>query len=85
MDFGLSFIRRLRPCHWRYKAPLDDGRKHLGFIAQEVAKLDPDQEFNFVVPGQDGLLGLNLYEFIGPIVKAIQELDERITKLEEKE
>lgn len=87
MRFGLDFIRKLRPCQWRYNTPsLDDGRKHLGFIAQQVDELASHLEYGFVdkQPGEEGLYSLNMYEFIGPIVKALQELDERIAKLEER-
>jgi len=80
--FGLEFIKQLKPCKWRYLPPLDDGVEHFGFIAQEVDEIAPHDEFGFVVIGNDGIYGLRLTEFIGPIVKAIQELEERITKLE---
>lgn len=80
--FGLDFIRKLRPCKWRYKEPIDDGQEHFGFIAQEVDRLAPKEVYGFVSEGP-GLLRLNLFEFIGPLAKAVQEIDERLTKLEE--
>ena len=76
--FGLDFIRKLKPCKWRYKEPLDDGVEHFGFIAQEVDKLAPHNQYAFVVIQKDGMYGISLGEFIGPIVRAIQELDEKI-------
>lgn len=83
-EFGLEFIRELRPCRWRYVAALDDGREHFGFVAQDVDEIAPKAEYGFVSVGEDGVyLKLNLFEFIGPIVKAIQELDERIKRIEE--
>jgi len=82
--FGLDFIRKLKPCKWRYKKPLDDGVEHFGFIAQEVNELAPKEEFGIVVMNEAGTYGLVMTEFIGPVVKAVQELDERISLLEKK-
>jgi hypothetical protein len=79
--FGLEFIKQLRPCKWRYLPPLDDGVEHLGFIAQEVEALIPHTEYGVVVM-EEGLYKLRLTELIGPLVKAIQELEERVKKLE---
>jgi len=81
--FGLDFILNLKPCKWRYKEPLDDGVEHFGFIAQEVDGLAPKERYGFVVIN-DGQYGLVMTEFIGPIVKAIQELNDKIQRLEER-
>jgi len=82
--FGLEFIKQLKPCKWRYLPPLDDGVEHFGFIAQEVDELVPHDKYGLVVIDKDGTYGLRLTEFIGPMVKAIQELEERIAELEKK-
>ena len=76
--FGLDFIRKLKPCKWRYNKPLDDGRDHFGFIAQEVDEVVPKEKYGFVGCSEDGTHFLIMTEFIGPIVKAIQELDEKV-------
>lgn len=80
--FGLDFIRELKPCKWRYTGDLDDGVEHFGFIAQEVEKLASHEDFAFVQIGADGIYRIVLGEFIGPIVKAVQELDEKVSRLE---
>lgn len=82
MSFGLDFIRSLKPCSWRYTGDLDDGVIHFGFIAQEVETLAPHDRYAMVQIGSDHIYRLVLGEFIGPIVKAIQELDEKIRRLE---
>lgn len=82
--FGLDFIRKLKPCKWRYKSPLDDGVEHFGFIAQEVDSVAPKEAYAFTGIDNQGLYFIRLYEFIGPIVKTLQELDRRITKLEQR-
>ena len=83
MDFGLDFIRKLRPCSWRYTGDLDDGVVHFGFIAQEVEHLASHSDYAFVqYDEKEDVYRIVLGEFIGPIVKAVQELDERINRLE---
>lgn len=81
LDFGLDFIKKLKPCKWRYNAPLNDGRDHFGFIAQEINEIVNKDDYNFVIT-KEGYFSVNYYEFIGPIVKAIQELAEKIERLE---
>jgi hypothetical protein len=76
--FGLDFIRNLKPCQWRYTGDLDDGVIHFGFIAQEVDPLAPSDQYAMVQKDSQGLFSLVLGEFIGPMVKAIQELDEKL-------
>jgi len=80
--FGLDFIRKLKPCKWRYKGSLDDGVEHFGFIAQEVNSVAPKEKYGFVSTDTQGMYFIHLHQFIGPIVKALQEIDERLTKLE---
>jgi hypothetical protein len=61
-------------------------RFHQGFIAQEVMELNTgfggvqDHKIN----GGDDVLSLGYDEFIPPLVKAIQELTERVKELENK-
>jgi hypothetical protein len=66
-------------------------RLHYGFIAQEVKAAIPEGvDFGgFVQEPDDGMMSLRYHEFIGPLVKAIQEqqalittLTDRITALE---
>ena len=83
MTFGLEFIRQLKPCKWRYTGLLDDGVEHFGFIAQEVDLLVPKEEYGIVRQDPEGIYGLVMTEFIGPIVKAMQEMDGEITRLKE--
>ena len=82
--FGLDFIKKLNPCKWRYLSPLDDGVEHFGFIAQEVDELVPHDKYGVVVLRDDGTYVLRLTELVGPLVKAIQELEARVKELEPK-
>ncbi len=82
--WGTEFIRKLKPCHWKYRdTPLNDGKIHFGFIAQDIDEIACKKDYGFV--GQkEGYLTINYHELIGPIVKTLQEYDERIKKLEKK-
>lgn len=83
--FGLDFIRKLKPCKWRYKGSLDDGVEHFGFIAQEVHSIAPKEQYGFTSTDEYGMYSIHLHQFISPIIKAIQEIDERLTTLEQGE
>lgn len=82
MKIGLELIRRLKPATFRYKPEKDpDGRKHIGFIAQDVAELLPPEEFVIVKQDDQGYYTVDHGQFIGSLVKAVQELDEELQKL----
>jgi hypothetical protein len=55
-------------------------RTHYGFIAQEVKAAVPENvDFGgFVQEPDDGPMSLRYHEFIGPLVKAIQELNAKV-------
>jgi hypothetical protein len=80
-NFGLEFIKKLKPAKWRYQAPFNDGRDHFGFIAQDVDEIAPTSDYNFTTI-KEGYYSINYWEFIGPMCKAIQELAERVEELE---
>ena len=63
--------------------PRSGVRTHYGFIAQEVKAVIPDDvDFGgFVEEPNDGQMSLRYHEFIGPLVKAIQEQQTIITQL----
>ncbi len=58
-------------------------RSHYGFIAQEVKAVIPEGvDFGgFVQEPDDGMMSLRYHEFIGPLVKAIQELKAEVDSL----
>jgi hypothetical protein len=91
MKFGLEFIKKLKPVRYRFKAPLNDGREHFGFIAQDINKIASKEDYAFVSTknlykdGENGeFLAIDYKEFVAPMVKAIQELSKRVEKLEKK-
>lgn len=63
--------------------PKKDRRKHHGLVAQQVkASLDTlginEKDFAGYVVMDDGKLGLRYTEFIAPLIKSVQELDNRL-------
>lgn len=80
---GLAFINALEPLSFEYKeAP---GETHWGLVAQDVETVCDIQGIPPVVvhdQPETGNKHLNYMEFTAPIVKAIQELTERLEALE---
>jgi hypothetical protein len=85
--WGLGFIRKLKPCFWKYRnPPLNDGKYHFGMVAQDVDKVASRDDYGFVSTGSfydEGLrLKLNYEEFVGPLIAAVQQLDQKVKVLE---
>lgn len=95
-DLGLDFIKEIRPIRFKMDEG-DSGRPHYGFAAQEVKEVIDRRGIDFagyVDPSinpessddpdevAQAPLGLRYEEFIAPIVKAIQELSDRLDVLE---
>lgn len=87
-NFGLETIKKLKPCIFQYKqldenGIINDGNlKHLGFIAQDLNEIFPEGEFAVVKKDENGYYMINLIELIAPIVKSIQELEEKVEDLQ---
>ena len=82
---GLNIITSLRPVRFDFKKEFNDGLKNqLGFVAQEIEEVFPEAVREWDVH-EDGIS----YKTVGPaalipvLVKAIQELSDKNTKLEE--
>jgi hypothetical protein len=80
-DNGIEFILKLQPTKFKFKTAPDKQRR--GFIAQDVLEVIPD-----LVLGdgelEGGTYGLDYDGILALAVKAIQELQTRITQLENK-
>lgn len=81
---GLDLIRKLKPCKWKYNYHLADDKTYMGFIAQEVNELLNNKEYAVVHVNKEGVYSIDLAQLIAPTVKAVQELDKRISDLEGK-
>lgn len=75
-----DMCKQLRGCTYELKSDLT-GRRHYGFIAQEVQKVLPE----IVLQDGDGqYLGLQYHGVIPVLLEAIKELDIRLQTLESK-
>lgn len=80
---SLEVIKGLKPAQFRYKLGYGETTKYtLGVMAQDVEKFYPIEEFN-VVQDKEGYLAVDYNQLIAPMIKAIQELSDKIEKLEE--
>lgn len=75
---AVQFCQSLKPALF-----IKDGRKQLGFYAQDV-KVADTWDADITPTCTDGHLGLNYTELIAPLVAYCQSLEKRIKELEEK-
>ena len=80
---GLSFVRGLTPTSFTFKDTPSEDR--WGLVAQDVEDLCDTQGVtnnSLVTAGEDGLKNLNYMDLIAPVVRAVQELADRVEALE---
>ena len=84
LEYACDTLRDLRPVTFYYKEEYSahPERMHYGFIAQEFQKTLPDATYIDEVTGK---LCIDTNELIGLLVRANQELETRITRLEAKQ
>ena len=84
---GLDAILRLKPVEFFWKNKTTGERKEFGFLAQDVATVMPELVRNIGMTNEDisdGMLAIDHIGLIAPIVQAIQELSEKLKKLDTK-
>jgi hypothetical protein len=83
LEYACDILRELRPVTFFYKEEYSahPERMHYGFIAQEYQKVMPDATY---VDGSINKLCIDPIELISILVRANQELQERVTHLEVK-
>jgi len=81
---ALDVLRNLRPVTFYYNEDYSSNpeRIHYGFVAQEYAKHMPDATY---YDESTGMLCIDTAELIALLVRANQELETRITRLEAKQ
>lgn len=82
---GLNFIRELDPISWSWKNQ-QDNRTHYGLSAQDVKraadKVGSVDFGGYIYAADTDSYHLQYSEFVAPIVAAIQEIADRLEKLE---
>ena len=83
LEYACDILRELRPVTFFYKEEYSASpeRMHYGFIAQEYQKVMPDATY---VDGATNKLCIDPIELISILVRANQELQSRVTRLEAK-
>ena len=84
IEYACDVLRQLRPVTFFYKEEYSahPERMHYGFIAQEYQKVMPDATY---YDESVGKLCIDTNELISLLVRANQELETRITRLEAKQ
>ena len=84
IDNALETLRNLRPVTFFYKEEYSSSpeRMHHGFIAQEFQKVMPDATYYDETIGK---LCIDTTDLIGLLVRANQQLETRLTRLEAKQ
>ena len=87
-NLGLDFINDLRSVSFEWAKPDKTGLVHRGIIAQEVIEvlkkhgIDDLQQYAGISKGGQ-IYGARYEEFVAPLIKAIQELSDKVKKLED--
>jgi len=83
IDDALTTLRELKPVSFYYNEDYSSNpeRLHYGFVAQDYIKVMPDATY-FDEP--TGKLKIDTQELIGLLVRSIQQLETRITRMEAK-
>jgi len=82
---SLETVKKLKPCKFTWndnKYVKQDNKIHFGFIAQDIEKIFTKHKFGIVYEMEDGIMKIRYAEVIPILVKAIQELEEKVTILE---
>ena len=80
-DLGLSFINRLNPVKYHWLNDDNNSPYHYGLIAQEVDEIIP-KESSSIVQNDNQNWNMAYSELISPMIKAIQELSDKVLELE---
>ena len=80
-DLGLEFVNKLRPVRYTYIDDRQDGKTKYGIIAQEVQEVleeTNNKDFAGIKDDNPDKLGADYNQFIAPLIKAVQELSEKV-------
>jgi hypothetical protein len=79
-------MKTLKSIEFRYRDEKygDTERKTMGFDAQEVSKVFPEDSYSIVRRDEDGYMSIDYVQLIAPMWKVIMEQEQRIIELERK-
>ena len=81
---SLEKIGRLKPAEYSYTNPSKGETKRLsmGVIAQDVNQIWPYENYSILQKDIQGNLLVDYSQLIAPMIKAIQELSDKVDKLQ---
>jgi hypothetical protein len=80
LDTGLSEVMRLKPRRFDWKN--GDGANVAGFIAQELEEVLPELVYDYQYNADTTKKSIKMGDILPTLVKAVQELNEKVDKLE---
>lgn len=78
-NYGIELVKKLKPAVFKY---YDKDKLHLGIIAQDIDEVLPEQEYGILTRDKNGFLMVHYHELICPLIKAVQELSNKVDILE---
>jgi hypothetical protein len=82
---SIDLVKKLKPVLFKYNdtiPELKDGKIHMGFMAQDLQDIF-GKDYAIVSDNKNtGYLMVQYHELIAPLTKAIQELSDKVEKLE---
>lgn len=83
---SLKNISRLKPAEYSYTDPFNGETERLtmGIMAQDINKIWPYEKYSILHKDLQGHYSVEYHQLIAPMIKAIQELSDKVEKLENK-
>ena len=77
---AVAFVRKLPVVTYSYIGE-DSGEKHMGVIAEQVQKVDPEFAKLFVSKSSEGYLAVDYASLVCPLILAVQRLSDEVEVL----
>jgi hypothetical protein len=83
---SLKKLSKLKPAKYKFSDPTkgETDRLSMGIMAQDIEKVYPHEKYSVLHKDIQGYYSVDYIQLIAPIIKSIQELSEKIEKIEEK-
>tara|TARA_R110000803_G_scaffold169679_1_gene232702 strand:+ start:1398 stop:1667 length:270 start_codon:yes stop_codon:yes gene_type:complete len=81
---SLKKIGRLKPAEYSYTTSSkgETERLTMGIMAQEIDKIWPYKKYSILHKDSQGFYSVEYHQLIAPMIKAIQELSNKVDKLQ---
>lgn len=83
---SLKNISRLKSAEYSYKdsSKGETERLSMGIMAQDINEVWPYEKYSILNKDSQGFYNVEYYQLIAPMIKAIQELSDKVEELENK-